>query len=75
MRDHLTKIGYLIESPALYGNLTVHTKLMDIPKEKIYDVLEIVDLADTGKKRASQFSMGMKQRLGIKMYSWVILNY
>ncbi|HBL6527410.1 TPA: ATP-binding cassette domain-containing protein, partial [Listeria monocytogenes] len=32
---------------------------------KIYEVLEIVDLVGTGKKRASQFSMGMKQRLGI----------
>lgn len=71
VRDHLAKIGSLIESPALYGNLTavenlmVHTKLMGVPKEKIYEVLELVDLADTGKKRASQFSMGMKQRLGI----------
>lgn len=56
-RNHLAKIGSLIESPALYGNLTavenlmVHTKLMGIPKEKIYEVLEIVDLTNTGKKR------------------------
>lgn len=70
-RKHLAKIGSLIEAPALYGNLTavenlmVHTKLMDIPKEKIYGVLKTVDLTNTGKKRASQFSMGMKQRLGI----------
>ncbi|HFJ5520455.1 TPA: lantibiotic protection ABC transporter ATP-binding protein [Enterococcus faecium] len=70
-RHHLEKIGSLIESPALYGNLTakenllVHTKLLGIPKEKINEVLEVVDLADTGKKRTSQFSMGMKQRLGI----------
>ncbi len=70
-RKHLAKIGSLIEAPALYGNLTavenlmVHTKLMDIPKEKIHEVLETVDLTNTGKKRASQFSLGMKQRLGI----------
>ncbi|WP_142971127.1 lantibiotic protection ABC transporter ATP-binding protein [Enterococcus faecium] len=70
-RHHLEKIGSLIESPALYGNLTakenllVHTKLLGIPKEKINEVLETVDLTDTGKKRSSQFSMGMKQRLGI----------
>lgn len=70
-RKHLAKIGSLIEAPALYGNLTavenlmVHTKLMDIPKEKIHDVLATVDLTKTGKKRASQFSLGMKQRLGI----------
>ena len=43
----------------------VHTKLLKIRKEKIKEVLEIVGLKDTGKKRASQFSMGMKQRLGI----------
>lgn len=55
----------------MYGNLTaeenllVHTELLGIPKKKIRDVLEIVDLTDTGKKRAAQFSMGMKQRLGI----------
>jgi ABC-2 type transport system ATP-binding protein len=38
---------------------------MGIPKEKIYDVLKVVDLQNTGKKLVSQFSMGMKQRLGI----------
>lgn len=70
-RKHLAKIGSLIEAPALYGNLTavenlmVHTKLMSIPKEKIHEVLETVDLTNTEKKRASQFSLGMKQRLGI----------
>ncbi|HHW58135.1 MAG TPA: lantibiotic protection ABC transporter ATP-binding protein [Clostridia bacterium] len=70
-RKHLERIGALIESPALYGNLTavenllVHTNLMGLPKERIYEVLEIVDLKDTGKKLTSQFSTGMKQRLGI----------
>lgn len=70
-RKHLERIGSLIESPALYGNLIavenllVHIKLMGISKEKIYDVLELVDLKNTGKKLVSQFSMGMKQRLGI----------
>lgn len=70
-RKHLERIGALIESPALYGNLTavenllVHTKLMGLPKERIDEVLEIVDLKDTGKKLAGRFSLGMKQRLGI----------
>ena len=67
----LSKIGALIESPALYGNLTavenlrVHTRLLGIPDDKIQEVLETVDLKNTGKKKASQFSLGMKQRLGI----------
>lgn len=70
-REHLAKIGSLIEEPALYGNLTaeenllVHTELLGIPKDKIYEVLETVDLKDTGKKKTSQFSHGMKERLGI----------
>lgn len=70
-RSSLSQIGALIEAPALYGNLTarenllVHTKLLGIPDTRINEVLEIVDLKDTGKKRSSQFSLGMKQRLGI----------
>lgn len=70
-RESLSKIGSLIESPALYGNLTaeenllVHTKLLHIPTKKIHEVLKTVNLKDTGKKLASQFSMGMKQRLGL----------
>lgn len=70
-RESLAKIGALIEAPALYGNLTaeenllVHTRLLGIPNDKIQEVLKTVGLKDTGKKKASQFSMGMKQRLGI----------
>lgn len=70
-RKSLEQIGALIESPALYGNLTavenlqVHTFMLGLPKSRIQEVLEIVDLAHTGKKRTSQFSLGMKQRLGI----------
>lgn len=70
-KESLSKIGSLIESPALYGNLTaeenllVHTRLLKIPKTKVTEVLETVNLKNTGKKRVSQFSMGMKQRLGI----------
>lgn len=70
-RSDLKDIGALIESPAFYGNLTarenlkVHTKLLNIKESKIDEVLNIVDLKDTGRKRAGQFSLGMKQRLGI----------
>lgn len=70
-RKDLKEIGALIESPALYGNLTayenllVHAKLLNLPDSRIKEVLKIVDLENTGKKKASQFSFGMKQRLGI----------
>ena len=70
-RKDLNRTGALIEQPPLYVNLTarenleVRTLLLGLPKKRIDEVLEIVDLKNTGKKRAGQFSMGMKQRLGI----------
>ena len=39
--------------------------MLHIPDKRIQKVLEIVDLANTGKKKAGAFSLGMKQRLGI----------
>ncbi len=71
VRKDLTEIGVLIESPPLYENLTarenlkVRTLALGLPDSLIAETLETVDLAHTGKKRAGQFSMGMKQRLGI----------
>ncbi|MBC3889636.1 lantibiotic protection ABC transporter ATP-binding subunit [Acetobacterium paludosum] len=70
-RNDLLQIGSLIESAPLYENLSarenlkVRTLVLAIPDKKIDEVLEIVDLSDTGKKKAGNFSMGMKQRLGV----------
>lgn len=70
-RNDLSNIGVLIESPPLYENLTalenlkVRTILLGLPNSRIKEVLEMVALTSTGKKQAGQFSMGMKQRLGI----------
>lgn len=67
----LKKIGSLIESPSLYGHLTAKEnlsllqKVYQCPKERIQHVLNLVGLPDTGNKKASQFSLGMKQRLSI----------
>jgi len=72
-RRDLARIGALIESPPLYANLTayenlkVQSILLGLNDVRIYEVLEIVDLKNTGRKKAGQFSMGMKQRLGIAM--------
>ena len=72
-RSDLKDIGALIESPPLYENLTarenlkVRTTLLGLPDSRINEVLETVDLTNTGKKRSGQFSMGMKQRLGIAL--------
>ena len=74
----MTNIGALIESPPLYENLTakenlkVRTLLLGLPDSRIQEVLETVSLTDTGNKRAGQFSMGMKQRLGIAI---ALLNH
>jgi len=67
----LQNIGSLIESPSMYShltaveNLTVWQKVYQCPKTRIPEVLKLVGLADTGRKKAGQFSLGMKQRLGI----------
>lgn len=77
-RNDLTDIGALIESPPLYENLTarenlkVRTLLLGLPDSRIHEVLKTVDLTNTGRKRAGQFSMGMKQRLGIAI---ALLNH
>lgn len=70
-REALNQIGALIETPPLYDNLTayenlkVRTTLLGCSDARIQEVLQTVQLTDTGKKRAGQFSLGMKQRLGI----------
>lgn len=70
-RKDLFDIGALIETPPVYENLTARENLkvrgilMGADDGRIEEVLSIVDLSHTGKKRAGQFSLGMKQRLGI----------
>lgn len=67
------QLGALIERPAIYGNLSAYDNLKTkallygLPKERILQVLEQIGLADTGKKKAGKFSLGMKQRLGLGM--------
>lgn len=70
-RKDLACIGSLIESAPLYEQLTarenlkVRTLMLGLPDSRIDEVLQIVNLTNTGKKRTGNFSMGMKQRLGI----------
>lgn len=69
----LKKVGSLIESPSLYGHLTarenleVYRPLYGKSKANVEEVLELVGLANTGKKTARRFSLGMKQRLSIAL--------
>ena len=68
----LRRIGAIIEEPAFYpylsgwDNLEVLAKSIgDIPRNKITEVLERVNLLDRAKDQYGHYSMGMKQRLGI----------
>jgi len=66
------RLGCMIEHLSLIPNMTAkdnlrfHRIMRGIPgKEMEEELLELVGLADTGKKKAKNFSLGMKQRLGI----------
>lgn len=67
----LKNLGSLIEQPSLYGHLTakenleIYRRIYKCEKSRVQEVLKIVGLENTGKKKAKQFSLGMKQRLSI----------
>ena len=67
----LRQTGSLIESPSCYGHLTgeenlqIVADLKNVPKRDIDRVLEIVGLTASRKKKVKQYSLGMRQRLGI----------
>ena len=69
----LRRVGSLIESPSCYPHLTAREnleivrQLRGLPKSEIDEVLKIVRLDDPSvrRKRVGNFSLGMKQRLGI----------
>jgi len=69
--DVLRRVGSSIESPSLYGHLTarenleVWRRVYGCKSARVGEALELVQLAGTGRKRADQFSLGMKQRLSI----------
>lgn len=72
-RKDLKDIGALIEEPAIYPNLTakenleVASTLYGLPKKRVEEVLDIIGLRQVGKKKVRNFSLGMKQRLGLGM--------
>ena len=70
------KVGAVVETPSIYRNMTAYENLktqcllLGVNDEnKIKEVLEIVGLVDLydSKKHAGNFSLGMRQRLGIAM--------
>ena len=71
IKDVGLKIGSLIESPGLYKNASAYENLKRFSilygadENKINEILELVGLSDTGKRKTKDFSLGMRQRLGI----------
>jgi len=69
----LAQIGSLIEQPAIYlhlsgkENLLNRALLLQISEARVNEVLKIVHLTDAAHKKAGQYSLGMKQRLGIAL--------
>ena len=66
------RMGAVVETPAIYLDMTAEENLkqqyrvLGLPSfDSIPELLKLVGLEDTGKKRAKRFSLGMKQRLGI----------
>ena len=66
------RMGAVVESPAIYMDMTAQDNLkqqcliLGIPTyDSIPDILKLVGLENTGNKKAKNFSLGMKQRLGI----------
>lgn len=66
------RMGAVVETPSIYldmtadENLRAQYRILGLPSfEGIEELLELVGLGDTGKKKAKNFSLGMKQRLGI----------
>lgn len=67
----LQQTGALIESPSIYlhltarENLLLYQRIYQSDPGRISHVLELTGLSQTGNKRCSSFSLGMKQRLAI----------
>ena len=66
------RIGAVVETPSIYLNMTATDNLKEQYRvlgrpsfEGVEELLELVGLENTGKKKAKNFSLGMKQRLGI----------
>ena len=65
------KMGAVVETPSLHpemsarDNLIQQNKALGIGNDNVDGILRLVGLANTGKKKAKDFSLGMRQRLGI----------
>nr|WP_172998952.1 ATP-binding cassette domain-containing protein [Kroppenstedtia eburnea] len=67
----LRQVGSLVESPSYYGhlsgfkNLKIAADLLDLPPQSVKETLELVRLSQDAHRPVKEYSLGMKQRLGI----------
>lgn len=66
------RMGAIVETPSIYLNMTAEDnmkqqyRILGLPSfDGLQEILELVGLSDTGRKKAKHFSLGMRQRLGI----------
>lgn len=66
------RMGAVVETPSVYldmtaeDNLKQQFRILGLPSfEGLHEILQLVGLENTGKKKAKNFSLGMRQRLGI----------
>jgi len=65
------KVGALLEAHGFYGNLSgaenldLTRNLMGLRRSEIERVLEVVEMSDHARRRVSDYSLGMRQRLGL----------
>lgn len=72
LEKYRQKMSFMIESPYLYDSMTAFENMKIIggikgvtDENKMRNLLELVKLDGTGKKKVKEFSLGMRQRLGI----------
>lgn len=72
LAEQRKRMGCMIEAPSFYPYMNAYENMeamriaRGVPNKKATErILETVGLSDTGKKKIQDFSMGMKQRLGI----------
>ena len=64
-------IGAIVENPDMYkymsglDNLKLHARIRNVSKQRIDEVLKLVELDNRAKEKAGKYSLGMKQRLGL----------
>ena len=70
-RGAARKVGALLEAHGFYGNLSgqenldLTRTLLGLPKTEIGRVLEVVEMSEHAGRRVSDYSLGMRQRLGL----------